>query len=306
MNKMKIFVMATIVLFGTLAANLTSAQVTVTIKGTSMVQVNYVGQKIVVKSGETKTIPGLTCDQEITLKVFYIVGDKFPSANIVKKAGDCQITLEMTPAGLANTYVKMAAGNPSATSSGAGKAANTAALNPFTSVTLRVFNGTDKAFAVLAGPFNRVAIQPLDTSKFSITVSTGVLNFPIIFTDTADNKQLRQVVITRIITQDMTVLDVKNSDFGIAMRDRVKLYMYNDTKTKFVITNGVFSGYAISPDGRCMKKLQLSYGFQNFVIEFYGEDGLKRRANLEKIVTPQDPVIRVNDKDLSKAYIVQE
>lgn len=302
MKQMKSVIMAIAFLFGILAQNFAVAQVTVTIKGTKMVQIN----KVVVHSGETKAIPGLSCEQEATVTVMYVEGDKLEKASVTKKAGDCQMTLEKTSNGLVNTYVKTIAPARSEASSSSSAPTTGKSANTGTQVNLRVFNGTDKAFAVLSGPFKGVAIQPLDTSKFTITVPTGVLNFPIIFTDTADNKQLRQIVVTRIITQDMVVLDVKNSDFGIAMRDKVKLYMYNDTKTKFVITNGIFSGYAISPSGRCMKKLQLSYGFQNFVIEFYGEDGLKRRANLEKIVTPQDPVIRVNEKDLTKAYIVQE
>ncbi|MFA5163613.1 MAG: hypothetical protein WC441_03735 [Patescibacteria group bacterium] len=298
---MKSFVIATVVLFGILA-NYAVAQVTVTVKGIKMVQVN----KVVARSGEVTTLPGLSCEQEVTLNIMYVEGDALKKTTITKKAGDCQIVLEKTGSGLVNTYVKTVAParpeNPVVSNLPSSQPAD----NSGTQVNLKLFNGSDKAFAALSGPFKNVAIQPLDTSKFSITVSTGVLNFPIIFTDTADNKQLRQIVVTRIITQDMVVLDVKNSDFGIAMRDKTKLYMYNDTKTKFVITNGIFSGYAISPGGRCKKKLQLSYGFQNFVIEFYGEDGLKRRANLEKIVTPQDPVIRVTEKDQAKAYIVQE
>lgn len=304
MKHMKSAILAIVVLIGILAANsmTATAQVQFTIKGTSLVQINVPGQKpVLVRPGETKTIGDFSCDKEVEISVTYIEGNSRKDAKVKKPAGQCLVALEKNASGIINNATVSAAKPPSSTLNASAPAANAANM-----VSLRLTNSAPYAIAVLGGPFKGVAINPFDTSKVTVQVPTGVLNFTIIFIDTADNKQLRQVVVTRIITQDMNVLEIKESDFGIAIRGKVKLYAYNDTKTKVVFTNWVFSGYSVSPGGRCMKKLELSFGFQNFVVEFYGEDGLKRRANLEKIITPQDPVIRITEKDLSKAYIVQD
>lgn len=283
------------------------AQVAVTVKGTTVVQLNINGEKVVIKNGQKETIQ-LPCAEAATISAIYLVGNDTKRTKVVKPAGQCEMVLEITSSGLENTYQPEAKAS-SAYVSGESQSAfvNISRESSVSGrVSLRLLNSTGHDIAILGGPFTGVALQPLDTSQARVSVNTGVLNFPIIFTDTADNKQLRQVVITRIITQDMEVLEIKQSDFGIAVRGKVKLFAFNETKVKFVFTNGIFSGYALSPDKRCSKKLDLSFGFQNFVIEFYGPDGLKRRANLEKIVTPHDPAIRVVESDLKKAYIVQD
>lgn len=279
------------------------AQVAVTVKGTPVVQLNIGGEKVVIKNGQ-KEIIQLPCAEAAEISAIYLLGNDTKRAKVSKPAGQCEMVLEVTSSGLENTYRPETVSSPFVSTPG--PSINTGSGRMITSVNIRLLNSTGHDIAILGGPFKGVALQPLDTSQARVSVNTGVLNFPIIFTDTADNKQLRQVVITRIITQDMEELEIKQSDFGIAVRGKVKLFAFNETKVKFVFTNGIFSGYALSPDKRCSKKLDLAFGFQNFVIEFYGADGLKRRANLEKIVTPHDPAIRVVEADLKKAYIVQD
>lgn len=308
MKKMKTTALTTVILIGIMVANFmtATAQVQFTIKGTSLVQINVPGQKpVLIRPGETKTISEFSCDKEMDISITYIENNSRKDVKVRKPAGQCRVDLEKTSGGIINNATASAASKPpSSISSASAPAANAANTNGVNQVKIRLLNSSGKAFSVPAGPFTGVAINPFDTSNMLVSVPTGVLNFPIVFIDTADNKQIRQVVITRIITQDMDILEIKEDDFGIAVRGKLKLYAFNETDVKFVFTNSIFSGYSLSPGGRCMKKLELSYGFQNFVIEFYGSDGLKYRANIEAIITPQDNVVRITKDHLKTKYLV--
>ncbi|MCX6798034.1 MAG: hypothetical protein NTX66_02360, partial [Candidatus Falkowbacteria bacterium] len=260
------FMAIVVLIFGILATIplIVNAQIEVSVKGVDDVQVNYDGGHIVVKRSQPQTI-AKPCEKEITFNVIYLEGDHFVKTDVKKPAGDCKVVLEKIPNGLVNSYQSEAKNtrinSPGNTSSGT----SPASVSPVTEVSLRLLNSTDcYTFTVLGAPFKDVALCPFDTSKMVAKVKTGALSFAIMFSDTADNKQLRQVVVTRIITQDMKILDIKKSDFGIVTKDKIKLKAYNRTKTKIVFTNGIYSGIALSPDKVC-KRTTSTYGFVIFV-----------------------------------------
>lgn len=307
MKKIK-FIYATILMLGILVINPLAgqAQVQVTVKGVTIVQINVNGKKLTtVRPGAGQNI-NRQCEKELIFEAIYFE-KSYHYVTLKKPAGDCKITLEKTSAGLVNTYhsekekvVSSPFVNPAAASQSSSQD------NTGQWVNLQISNKTSKTLAVLSGPFAGVAIAPMDTSIFKVRVHTGILNFPIIINDSTTSKELRQVVVTRIVTQDMTVLEVEEGDCGIPTSDKVKMFAYNRTDVKIVFTNGIVAGVSLAPGGHCMKKLKLAYGFQNLVIEFYDTDGLKKRANLEKILTPQDRVISIEKSDLKKAYIIQQ
>lgn len=300
MKKIRLF-MAVGILMGILAST-ANAQVDVSVKGTPVVQLMVNGNKVVIKNGETKRIAA-TCEQDLIMRVAYLEGGQAKNTTVTKPAGACQMTLELTGNGLQNTFqagTKMPAASERAVSP---PSQITTVMNR--TVTLRLYNPTRYTCSALDGEFKGVALAPLDTSKIEVVANTGVISFAIIFSDTADYKQLRQAVITRILTQDDKLLTLQENDFAIPTKDKVKLYAYNDSKFKFVFANSIFSGVSLSPGGHCKKKLQIQYGFLSMIVEYFGTDGLKYRANVEKIITPQDKVIHITDKDLQNSYQVK-
>lgn len=300
-----------VLLIGILAATNVIAQVEVSAKNTA-VQFTYAGTKTVVKNGENKRISA-PCDQELTLNVTY-VNNGFKTAVIRKPAGACKIALELSGGTLINSASSQSENKASAYQNqtkanltGDAHVAQTVPRqgNSVLNINLRISNATSKTFAVLSGPFKDVAISPMDTSRGSEFVKTGLLEFAILYNDSTNNMQLRQIAVTRIITQDMLVLEVKESDFAIPTRGKAKLYAFNKTGTKIVFTNGILAGVAISPGGKWSKKMNLSYGIESFVIEYFGPDGKKMRCNVEKIITQQDRIIEITKEDLKDGYVVQ-
>jgi len=163
-------------------------------------------------------------------------------------------------------------------------------------------NKLNRSMTVLDGPFKDLSLSGKATSQqIDYPCPQGVVQFTVkIYLDTLENSYIREVV-SKIITEDMDTLFLKENDVERLKWKRVPIKLYNKTGYKIEFTGGSFQGPPLRAYKPWRHKRPMIQGRNASAIQFYDNKGDLVQANLEFIVAEGDKRIIITEKNIKNA-----
>ncbi|MDP3836734.1 MAG: hypothetical protein Q8Q67_01400 [bacterium] len=179
----------------------------------------------------------------------------------------------------------------------------TAAVTPAT-FPLVLVDSTDYKILVFEGDFYGAALAPGQRTEASMT-KPGMIGFKILYDadppESSTGKNIWQVSVSGIVTQDDGVFVLRNSHLNNIQRAPTKVVFKNNSPYTMVCDDPGLDIEPIAP-GRYSKKIRMATGFNRVTFSYIVESGVKVTAVSELAISRQSTVIMLNANPLGASY----
>lgn len=177
---------------------------------------------------------------------------------------------------------------------------------------LVIKNESSRNLLIKGGPLSGLALGPAQSSD-SLIVPLGVMELTLLIdVDRADNssgRNYRQEVVTGMITKDQTEFQIDDRHINIELDSEIVTFrFFNKTGFDIVGVGSVAMGRVIRANRRASISSEANQGFVNTAWQYFDENGIKRQAISEFVVTDRSGRTNVNiyPADLSRIYSVKK
>lgn len=169
---------------------------------------------------------------------------------------------------------------------------------------LVLVDSSDYKILVFEGDFYGAALAPGQRTEPSMT-KPGMINFKILYDadppESSTGKNIWQVAVSGIVTQDDGVFVLRNSHLNNLQRTPTKVVFKNNSPYTMVCDDHGLDIEPIAP-GRYSKKIRMATGFNRITFSYIVESGVKVTAVSELAISRQSTVIMLNANPLGASY----